>query len=135
MSGETETIQRISIFPIGGALLFPRMHLPLHIFEPRYRALISDAMARGPEEVVEGNRARINLGEVEQRGFRETAPGFHARVSGGGEFFQHLFLQRRRGGHGPGARGNKELADRLGARAEEGDSAMAEERLAEAPVF
>ena len=38
--------QRLSIFPVGGALLFPRMHLPLHIFEPRYRALISDAMAR-----------------------------------------------------------------------------------------
>ncbi len=38
--------QRLSIFPIGGALLFPRMQLPLHIFEPRYRALISDAMAR-----------------------------------------------------------------------------------------
>lgn len=40
------TVQRISIFPLGGALLFPRMHLPLHIFEPRYRALISDSMAR-----------------------------------------------------------------------------------------
>lgn len=38
--------QRLSIFPLAGALLFPRMHLPLHIFEPRYRALISDAMAR-----------------------------------------------------------------------------------------
>ena len=37
---------RLSIFPLAGALLFPRMHLPLHIFEPRYRALISDAMAR-----------------------------------------------------------------------------------------
>lgn len=39
-------VQRISIFPLSGALLFPRMHLPLHIFEPRYRALVSDAMAR-----------------------------------------------------------------------------------------
>ena len=37
---------RLSIFPLGGALLFPRMHLPLHIFEPRYRALVSDALAR-----------------------------------------------------------------------------------------
>ena len=37
---------RLSIFPLGGALLFPRMQLPLHIFEPRYRALVSDAMAR-----------------------------------------------------------------------------------------
>ena len=37
---------RISIFPLAGALLFPRGQLPLHIFEPRYRALMSDAMAR-----------------------------------------------------------------------------------------
>ncbi|WP_298692953.1 LON peptidase substrate-binding domain-containing protein [uncultured Sphingomonas sp.] len=37
---------RLSIFPLGGALLFPRAMLPLHIFEPRYRAMISDAMAR-----------------------------------------------------------------------------------------
>ncbi len=41
----TET-KRISIFPLAGALLFPGMHLPLHIFEERYRALINDAMAR-----------------------------------------------------------------------------------------
>lgn len=40
------TGKRLSIFPLGGALLFPRMQLPLHIFEPRYRALVSDAMAR-----------------------------------------------------------------------------------------
>lgn len=40
------TATRLSIFPLPGALLFPGMHLPLHIFEPRYRALISDAMAR-----------------------------------------------------------------------------------------
>ena len=37
---------RLSVFPLAGALLFPRMHLPLHIFEPRYRAMISDALAR-----------------------------------------------------------------------------------------
>lgn len=37
---------RLSIFPLSGALLFPRMHLPLHIFEPRYRAMISEALAR-----------------------------------------------------------------------------------------
>ena len=39
-------VTRLSIFPLAGALLFPRMQLPLHIFEPRYRALVSDAMAR-----------------------------------------------------------------------------------------
>lgn len=39
-------MSRLSIFPLPGALLFPGMHLPLHIFEPRYRAMVSDAMAR-----------------------------------------------------------------------------------------
>jgi Lon protease-like protein len=38
--------QRLSIFPLPGALLFPRLNLPLHIFEPRYRSLVSDALAR-----------------------------------------------------------------------------------------
>ena len=37
---------RLSIFPLPGALLFPRAQLPLHIFEPRYRALVADASAR-----------------------------------------------------------------------------------------
>ncbi len=38
--------QRISIFPLTGVILFPGLQVPLHIFEPRYRSLISDAMAR-----------------------------------------------------------------------------------------
>jgi uncharacterized protein len=38
--------KRISIFPLAGAILLPGMQLPLHIFEPRYRALVSDALAR-----------------------------------------------------------------------------------------
>lgn len=38
--------QRISLFPLPGALLFPGLQLPLHIFEPRYRAMISDSLAR-----------------------------------------------------------------------------------------
>ena len=36
---------RIPIFPLAGALLFPRAQLPLHIFEPRYRAMVRDALA------------------------------------------------------------------------------------------
>ena len=39
-------LTRLSVFPLPGALLFPGMHLPLHLFEPRYRAMMSDAMAR-----------------------------------------------------------------------------------------
>ncbi|MEO5612857.1 MAG: LON peptidase substrate-binding domain-containing protein [Sphingomicrobium sp.] len=35
---------RVPIFPLAGALLFPRSQLPLHIFEPRYRDLVRDAL-------------------------------------------------------------------------------------------
>jgi len=36
---------RVPVFPLAGALLFPGAQLPLHIFEPRYRAMIRDALA------------------------------------------------------------------------------------------
>jgi uncharacterized protein len=34
----------IPVFPLGGALMLPRTRLPLHIFEPRYLAMIEDCM-------------------------------------------------------------------------------------------
>jgi Lon protease-like protein len=40
------TRRKLSIFPLTGAILFPGLQLPLHIFEPRYRAMIGDALAR-----------------------------------------------------------------------------------------
>lgn len=52
---------RYSIFPLPGAILFPGLQLPLHIFEPRYRALIGDSLVRSrqiamiqPQRPVEG---------------------------------------------------------------------------------
>ena len=42
----TTTATRLSIFPLPGAILYPGLHLPLHVFEPRYRALVKDALAR-----------------------------------------------------------------------------------------
>ncbi|MEO6041621.1 MAG: LON peptidase substrate-binding domain-containing protein [Croceibacterium sp.] len=40
------TGERLSIFPLTGAILFPGLQLPLHIFEPRYRALVGSALAK-----------------------------------------------------------------------------------------
>lgn len=40
------TLQRIAIFPLAGTVLFPAMHLPLHIFEPRYCAMVQEVLAR-----------------------------------------------------------------------------------------
>lgn len=42
---DKEALLRVPIFPLAGALLFPRAQLPLHIFEPRYRSMVRDALA------------------------------------------------------------------------------------------
>jgi Lon protease-like protein len=40
----------IPLFPLGDVVLFPGVPAPLHIFEPRYRKLVSDALA-GPRVI------------------------------------------------------------------------------------
>lgn len=37
--------ERIPLFPLPGTALFPGMPLPLHVFEPRYRRMVQDALA------------------------------------------------------------------------------------------
>lgn len=34
----------LPVFPLPGVVLFPRARLPLHIFEPRYLALLEDCL-------------------------------------------------------------------------------------------
>jgi len=58
----------ISIFPLPGALLLPRARLPLHIFEPRYLAMLDACMATRerligmiqPRPVPDGENARLH---------------------------------------------------------------------------
>ena len=44
MSQRIDLPSIIPVFPLPGALLLPRSQLPLHIFEPRYLAMIEDVM-------------------------------------------------------------------------------------------
>jgi len=37
----------IAVFPLAGALLLPRGQMPLNIFEPRYLAMVDDALRSG----------------------------------------------------------------------------------------
>ncbi len=37
--------RRIPLFPLPGVVLLPGTLLPLHIFEPRYRSMVADALA------------------------------------------------------------------------------------------
>src|SRR5258708_9174015 len=41
---------KVPLFPLPGAILFPRSQLPLHIFEPRYREMVRDAI-EGPGRI------------------------------------------------------------------------------------
>ena len=59
-------ILRVALFPLPGAILFPRSQLPLHIFEPRYREMVRDAMDGAgriamiqPHQVDDDNKARL----------------------------------------------------------------------------
>jgi len=57
--------KRISIFPLAGAILYPGMQLPLRIFEPRYRAMVTDALARDSR-----------IGMIQPQRPQESAPLF-----------------------------------------------------------
>jgi Lon protease-like protein len=40
------SLDALPIFPLPSAVLIPGGHLPLHVFEPRFRAMIDDVLAR-----------------------------------------------------------------------------------------
>jgi hypothetical protein len=45
--GPGELPEVIAVFPLPGALLLPRGQMPLNIFEPRYLAMVDDALRDG----------------------------------------------------------------------------------------
>jgi len=44
MISSTDLPDTIPVFPLPGALLLPRARLPLHLFEPRYLAMLDDVL-------------------------------------------------------------------------------------------
>jgi Lon protease-like protein len=43
-AAQTALPETIPIFPLEDVMLFPDMSVPLHIFEPRYKAMVADAL-------------------------------------------------------------------------------------------
>ena len=68
MIGASDLPDTLSVFPLPGALLLPRARLPLHIFEPRYLAMLEDALK---------TRQRL-IGLVQPLASRTDAPDLHA---------------------------------------------------------
>ena len=58
--------ETIAVFPLPGALLLPRARLPLHIFEPRYLAMLDDAL-KTPHRLIGMVQPREVPGSEEKR--------------------------------------------------------------------
>lgn len=65
----TDLPSAIPVFPLGGALLFPRASLPLNIFEPRYLSMVDAALA--------GHRL---IGMIQLAGLAQTGAGDEGRL-------------------------------------------------------
>lgn len=57
----------IPIFPLAGAVFFPRANLPLNIFEPRYLAMVDDAM-----------RSHRIVGMIQPSGPQDVRPSLYS---------------------------------------------------------
>ncbi|MGB0659589.1 MAG: LON peptidase substrate-binding domain-containing protein [Mangrovicoccus sp.] len=73
--------QTIPVFPLTGALLLPHARLPLHIFEPRYLAMLDDAL-KTSQRLIGMIQPRDDSGRLHQIGcagrvtaFSETEDG------------------------------------------------------------
>jgi len=70
----------VPIFPLPDLTFFPHTILPLHVFEPRYRAMVNDCLGRGRRLAVVG----LKPGYEDDY---EGKPAIHA-VAGAGQIVQ-----------------------------------------------
>lgn len=85
--GPADLPSTLPVFPLSGALLLPRGQMPLNIFEPRYLAMVDDALKSGhrligmiqPDSAHPGPEDKPNLFKVGCAGritqFAETGDG------------------------------------------------------------
>ena len=76
MRGADSLPQTIPIFPLDDVFVFPNILLPLNIFEPRYRAMVADALKGdrviGMVQLQPGTRRTMREG---RRSLPSGAPG------------------------------------------------------------
>jgi ATP-dependent Lon protease len=77
-----KALSAIPVFPLPQVVLFPEAILPLHVFEPRYRAMLQHCLATHGAMVV----AQVIPGE-DEHGRPRIAP-----IAGGGVVIEHQTL-------------------------------------------
>jgi len=96
MISATDLPDTIPVFPLPGALLLPRARLPLHLFEPRYLAMLDDVLKSSnrligmvqPYEGPDGGTKLHNIGCAGKvTAFSETEDGrYMITLSGASRF-------------------------------------------------
>jgi Lon protease-like protein len=77
MRSSTDLPDSLPVFPLSNVLLLPRSRLPLHVFEPRYLAMLDDAL-KTPQRLI----GMVQPNEVPGRsGHRLHAIGCAGRVT------------------------------------------------------
>ena len=84
---QTDLPDTLPLFPLPGALLLPRARLPLHIFEPRYLALLDDCM-KTPHRLI----GMIQPREAPNGEKRLSAIGCAGRLTGFSETDDHRYM-------------------------------------------
>ena len=77
-------VEGVPVFPLPGVTLFPGQLLPLHIFEPRYRAMTRDAL--------KGAGKLVLAQTVGEQKLADGRPRFHV-VAGLGSIVHHRELE------------------------------------------
>jgi Lon protease-like protein len=58
-------LDSVPVFPLPHVVLFPEARLPLHIFEPRYRAMLADCLEAGGAIVIAHiDRSGVRISEI-----------------------------------------------------------------------
>ena len=78
-----QALGEIPVFPLPQVVMFPRARLPLHVFEPRYRTMLKDAIETNGFLVI----ARIGSGAGSVSGTIGDPP--ISRIAGVGAIVEH----------------------------------------------
>ena len=92
--GSADLPENIPVFPLAGALLLPRGQMPLNIFEPRYLAMVDDALRDGHRLIgmIQPDPAHPGTGRQARRCSRSAASAASPRSprSGDGRYLLQL---------------------------------------------
>jgi Lon protease-like protein len=80
-------LEALPIFPLPGVVLLPGATMPLHVFEPRYRAMLADCLATYRVMAL----ALVSPAERDEREENDGLPHI-ARVAGAGAIVEHAAL-------------------------------------------